>query len=345
MNERVRTLKDLAEKLDVSVATVSRALAGHERIAKETRERVAEAAARYGYVPNRAARALVSGRSGFVGLVMPSRGPGHVDPFLGEFLSGLSGGLARHGSDLFLAAVPEAASELTVIGHIVEGRRADGLVLARTTERDARVEFLADLGFPFVTFGRVAEALPGHHWVDTDGAAAFAEAFTLLHGLGHRHLGLVTITEPMMFRRLREEGLAGAVAACGDPAVRVTTVAAPHFDDARRAAAVRDLLAGADRPTAVLALFDGLAFTVLETAAALGLTVPGDLSVIGFDNVAAAAQARPSLTTFDAHIHESAIEVADMLAAVLAERPATAITRLVRPRFVARASHGPAPTK
>src|SRR5690606_31639734 len=153
MVERVRTLKDLAEKLDVSVATVSRALAGHERIAKETRERVAEAARRYGYVPNRAARALVSGRSGFIGLVMPTRGPGHVDPCLGAFSSGLSHGLARHGSDLFLAAVPEDSSELTVIRHIVEGRRADGLVLARTSERDPRVDYLGAAGFPFVTFG------------------------------------------------------------------------------------------------------------------------------------------------------------------------------------------------
>jgi LacI family transcriptional regulator len=345
MNERVRTLKDLAEKLDVSVATVSRALAGHERIAKETRERVAEAAARYGYVPNRAARALVSGRSGFIGLVMPTRGPGHVDAFLGEFISGLSAGLARHGSDLFLAAVPDGATELSVIRHLVEGRRADGLVLARTGERDDRVEYLDGIGFPFVTFGRVAEALPRHHWVDTDGAAAFAEAFALLHRLGHRHVGLVTITEPMMFRRLREQGLEAAVAACGDPGVRVTTVAAPRFDDARRAEAVRGLLAGDDRPTAVIALFDGLAFSVLEAAAVLGLAVPRDLSVIGFDNVAAAEHSRPALTTFDARIHASAVEIADMLAGVLGEAPDAAITRLVRPRLVARASHGPPPTR
>jgi LacI family transcriptional regulator len=343
VTERVRRLKDLAEKLDISVATVSRALAGHERIAKETRERVAEAARRYGYVPNRAARALVSGRSGFVGLVMPTRGPGYGDAFLGEFLAGLADGLARHGSDLFLAAVPDGATERTVIEHIVEGRRADGLVLARTAEDDARIRYLASTGLPFVSFGRVAEPLAGHHWVDTDGAAAFAEAFALLHGLGHRHLGLLTITEPMMFRRDRETGLAHAMAEMGSGAVRLTTVATPRFDDAGRVAAIRDLLARPDRPTAVLALFDGLALAVLEQAAALGLAVPGDLSVIGFDNVAAAAHARPALTTFDAGIHRCAGAVADMLARLMHEMPPAPRTHLARPRLVARASHGPAP--
>lgn len=343
MTERVRRLKDLAEKLDVSVATVSRALAGHERIAKETRERVAEAARRYGYVPNRAARALVSGRSGFVGLVMPSRGPGHGDAFLGEFLAGLSEGLARHGSDLFLVAVPEGATELTVIEHIVEGRRADGLVLARTAEDDPRIRYLARSGLPFVSFGRVAQTLPGHHWVDTDGAAAFAEAIALLHGLGHRHVGLLTITEPMMFRRLREDGLARAVAEIGDPQLRITTVATPRFDDAGRVAAIRALLARSDRPTAILALFDGLALAVLDEAARLDLDVPGALSVIGFDNVAAAGHARPPLTTFDAQIHRCAGSVADMLVELMGTMPPAALTRLVRPRLVARASHGPAP--
>ena len=71
MSGKGKTLKDLAARLDISVATVSRALAGNDRIALKTRERVAAAAREIGYVPNRAARALVSGRSGFVGLVLP----------------------------------------------------------------------------------------------------------------------------------------------------------------------------------------------------------------------------------------------------------------------------------
>jgi LacI family transcriptional regulator len=341
---RVTTLKELAEKLDISVATASRALAGHSRIAKATRERVAEAAREFGYVPNTAARALVSGRSGFAGLVLPMRGSGLVDPFLGEFLTGLTEGLSSHGTDVFLATVPEGRTELQVIQNLVEARRADGLVLARTTEDDPRVAYLSSRGFPFVSHGRVTATLPFHHWFDTDGGGAFAEAFDLLHSLGHRRFGLVTIAEPMTFRRLREEGLRAAIARRGEPAVSLAVVAAPRFDAAARTAAVHGLLTRPDRPTAVLGLFDGLALSVLIEAHRLGLSVPRDLSVIGFDNIGAAEHARPALTTFDAAIHHCAVEIAGILARVMAAQPARPITRVIEARFVPRASHGPAPS-
>ena len=343
MSGEVRTLKDLAAKLDVSVATVSRALAGHARIAPETRARIAAAAREAGYVPNRAARALVSGRSGFVGLALPMRGHGHEDAFLGAFVAGLTAGFGAAGMDLFLAAVPEGADELKVIRTIVETRRADGLVLARVAEEDARIDYLTARGFPFVAHGRLRDETRPFDWLDSDGAAAFAEAFDLLHGLGHRRFGLVTIDEPMTFRRSRAAGLAGAIAARGDPGVTLATVSAPRFDREARRAAIRALLTRPDRPTAVLGLFDGIAIAVLEEAARLGLAVPGDLSVLGFDDTPQAAHAPPGLTTFDAAIHDCARTIAAMLAQRIADPKRPPETRLVRPKLALRGSHGPAP--
>ena len=97
------TLRELAARLDNSVGTVSRALSGDPAIALKTRERVAAAARQYGSDPNMAARQLDSGRSGFVGFVMPVRGPNFIDSYLGEFLTGLGEGLVEHGMDLFIA--------------------------------------------------------------------------------------------------------------------------------------------------------------------------------------------------------------------------------------------------
>jgi LacI family transcriptional regulator len=343
VSSRGRTLKDVAERLGISVATASRALAGHERISLQTRKRVVQAAEELGYTPNRAARALVSGRTGFVGLVLPFRGPGHADPFLGELLAGLGEGLGEHGFDLFLPVLPPGQSELSVVQHLVRDRRADGLVLARISEADPRVTFLIERGFPFVTSGRLLDSDAPYSWLDTDGRAAFAEAFDLLYGLGHRHFGLVTISEPMTFRRLRAEGLEDAMARAGDPDVRLSTAAAPRFDPRLRAERIHRLLAGPDRPTAVLALFDGLAIAVLEEAARLGLRVPEDLSVIGFDNVPAVAHIPPGLTTFDASIHDSACEMARMLVRRIRNPQGAPETRLVTATLVPRGSHGPAP--
>mgnify|MGYP001413863033 CR=1 FL=1 len=341
MTETARTLKGLARSLGVSAATVSRALSGHPGISTGTREKVQAAARAAGYVPNRAARALVTGRgSGFVGLVLQDPGYGREHSYLGEFVQGLGQGLSDLGIDLFLAFVPDAQSELGMIRNIVTSRRADGLILGRTTEADPRVAWLLEAGFPFVTHGRTDHEPAPFDWIDTDGAAAFAEAFRLLYGLGHRHFGLVSIEEPMTFRLHRAEGLRRAMAGT-DATLRVAT--SPRYDSDRRDRAIRAMLTSPDRPTAILCLFDGLALAVLDIAAGLGLEVPRDLSVIGFDNIGPAAHARPPLSTFDSDTLAAARALAEVLVARMNAPDAPPVPRLIRPGFAPRASHGPAP--
>lgn len=342
MTDTGRTLKGLARSLGISAATVSRALSGHPGISHSTREKVRTAAREAGYVPNRAARALVTGRgSGFVGLVLQDAGYGREHSYLGEFVRGLGQGLSAHGIDLFLAFVADGQSELGMIRNIVSSRRADGLVLGRTTEADPRVAWLLDAGFPFVTHGRTDHDPAPFDWIDTDGATAFAEAFRLLYRLGHRRFGLVSIEEPMTFRMHRVEGLQSAMAGT-DATLAVAT--SPRHDSDRRDRAIRAMLTAPGRPTAVLCLFDGLALAVLDIAAGLGLQVPRDLSVIGFDNIEPAAHARPPLSTFDSDTLASSQALAGMLVARMNTPDAAPVHRLIRPGFVPRASHGPAPT-
>lgn len=343
MQDSRKTLKGLAERLDLSIATVSRALAGHQQIALETRKRVSEAASEYGYVPNVAARMLVSGRSGFVGLILPIHGPNIVDSYFGEFITGLGEGLTEYGQDLFLATVPMGQPELPVLRHVVESGRADGVILTRIAEADERVAFLSKRNFPFVAHGRLRDSELKYHWHDADGGAAFAEAFDRLYELGHRHFGLVTITEAMTFRYLRESGLHDAAARRGDPDIRIDTVSAPRFDRGAMVHAINQMLHAAVRPTAIIGLFDEIALTVMEEAARAGIAIPDQLSVIGYDNIATGAYSPPGLTTFDASIRNAAREMADMLITVIATRPKEPLTRLAKPKFVARASHGPAP--
>lgn len=340
----VATIKDIARALGISPSTVSRALAGHGRIPEQTREKVRAVAAQLGYSPNRAAQSLVGKRNtGFAGLVLTDPGYGREDSYLGEFLSGLGLGLGAEGFDLFLAAIPQGQSELSVIRNIVASRRADGLILGRTSEVDPRVDFLTAAGFPFVTHGRVAAEAASHSWVDTDGFTAFGEAFDLLYSLGHRNLALLTIEEAMTFRLHRTEGLLRAIEQRADPAVTLGIVTSPRYDGTRRRQAIHDMLVANPRPTAVLALFDGLAMAVLQEAEALSLSVPGNLTVLGFDNIASAATARPGLTTFDSDTFAAAESCARMLVARIANPAEEPMTRLVRPRLVLRSSHGPAP--
>lgn len=340
-----KTIKDVALALGVSPATVSRALAGNARIPEDTRQRVAQMADQLGYVVNRAAQSLVTGRSaGFVGLVLTDPGYGREDSYLGEFIAGLGKGLTEFGVDLFVSAIPQGQSELSVIRNIVSSRRADGLIVARTAEVDKRVEYLLDQRFPFVTHGRVLHDERLFPWVDTDGETAFAEAFDLLYSLGHRRFALMTIEEPMTFRLHRTEGLQRAIEARGDASVSLKIVTAPRHDPALRRDAIQRMLADPNRPTAILALFDGLALSVLTEAEAAGLSVPRDISIIGFDNIVSSAHAHPGLTTFDS----DTVEGGRILAQMLVERIAAGVeapakSNLIRPKLVLRGSHGVAP--
>lgn len=340
---KANSLSDLARHLGLSPATVSRALAQHEAIALKTRERVAKAAHELGYVPNRAAQALASGRSGFAGFLLPLRGRGLADPFLGEFVSGLTEGFAAKGVELLLSAVPREGSELRQLESLITSGRVDGIVLSRIERDDPRVALLRDRETPFVTHGRVGAEETGYSWLDTDGRAAFAQAFDLLYSLGHRRFGLLSIDDPLMFRILREEGLRSAFQAKGDADLSLRSVSCPRYDSKGRAQAISALLDGADRPTAILAVADGLALELMAAAQARGLSVPEDLSVIGFDNIPAGAHVAPKLTTFDARIADSAAELAAMLLARIAAPHQPHVTRLLTPQLVLRQSHGPAP--
>lgn len=345
MGAQRSTLKELAAELDISVATVSRALGGYQDISVKTRERVALKAQELGYVPNSAGRMLVSGRSDFVGLVVPVRGAHLVDSFLGEFVTGMGEQLNEHGVDLFLATVSGGKSEMDVLRHVVDSGRADGVVINRIEERDERIAFLQRRNFPFVAHGRLHDSDIKMNWLDTDGEAAFKMAFDMLYDLGHRRFGFLTIDEPLSFKHYREAGLRSAfeAKACADSTLE--KISAKRFDEAALRQKCSALLTSDNRPTAVLAVIDELATILMEEADRLGINVPGDLSIIGFDNAPTAALTPPGLSTFDQQIRSCARQMTDMLMEVIRNRPSAPLSKLVKPVFLARGSHGPVPRR
>lgn len=341
--ERKGTLKHLAHELDLSVTTVSRALGGYDDVAESTRQRVADAAKRANYVPNSAGKMLVTGRSGFVGLLLPLHDADFIDPFLGEFIMGLSQGLQAHGRDLFMATAAANQSELDVLRHVVESGRADGIVLSRIAERDERVEYLLERNFPFVTHGRTRDHTEHtYSWIDTDGESAFRDAFDLLYGLGHRRFGLVSISEAMTFRHYRERGLQQAVEASDDNSVSLKINRAPRFDKAVLTQSIDTMLNDPQRPTAIIGLTDEIAVKVLERARALKIEVPGALSVVGFDNMPTSELAVPGLTTFDQGTRKTSEWLASALIGSLDGR-AVIRPELIQPELVLRSSHAQAP--
>ncbi|MGJ4857841.1 LacI family DNA-binding transcriptional regulator [Labrys sp. La1] len=336
-------LKELARVLGLSVPTVSRALGGYSDVSEKTRERVVQAAREHGYVASRAGRMLVSGRSNAIGMMLPQPAGQITDAFVGEFLLGLADSLAELGRDLFLAASSQSRDELQLLRHMVDGSQADGLVINRLTVDDARARVLIARRIPFVAHGRLIEAPGPYSWLDTDGEKALDGLARRLVSLGHRRFALLMPDVAYTFAHFRSLGLERALNELGLP-LRPDHVAkvAPNDRDGAHDEA-RALLSLDPRPTAVIALTDQLAFAVLDVARELGLRVPEDLSVVGFDNVPMAAYANPPLTTFDQNIRESGRIAGDMVVARIELGEAGIRTLLLEPKLELRASHGPAP--
>ena len=332
------TLKTLAQSLGLSITTVSRALDGYSDVAPGTRDRVKAAADAMGYRPNAAARRLRRGTTEVVMLVLPTL-PGRFDEPLYIELMGAMGGLfASEGYDLTLLAAPPGVEELKTYRRIVEGRRADGLVVVRTRRDDARIHYLLQAGLPFVAMGR--SDVPGTYpFVDGDGTAAFRDATRRLLALGHRRIAHVAAPSAFAFATYRRAGYEAAMAEAGLAPVCVEAPA----DEVGAHLAALDLLGRPTRPTAILASTDRMAFGVLRAAREHGLDVPRHLSVVGHDNVPAAGFADPPLTTMELPLAEAGARLAGMLLARIGGEPADGMQDVLPVRTVERHSVAPPP--
>jgi len=138
------TIRDVAKKLDLSVTTVSRALAGYDDVASAT----------MGYVPQHAARQLRRQRTETIGLIFPTSGSRFSDPFFSEFIAGIGDETSKRSYDLLVSVAPPGEAEERAYHLWTNSRRVDGFILVRTRVDDWRISYLTKENFPFTSFGR-----------------------------------------------------------------------------------------------------------------------------------------------------------------------------------------------
>ena len=331
------SLAQIAHTLGLSITTVSRALGGFEEVALATRQKVRAEAERIGYRANKAARRLQSGRSEAIGLVLPT-GPGQFDdPFFLRLMAAIGPALAAADLDMLVMAAPPGPEEIRAYQHLLDGRRVDGVIVARTRRHDERIKLLLDRGLPFVAHGRTQDPRP-YAWVDTDGAAAMAEATKRLIGLGHRRIALLNAPPSFNYAHDREAGWRTAMTNAGlSPDIRVE--ATPT--EAEAEAATRALLQSQTPPTALLCATDRLAAGAMRAAVGTGRIVGRDISIIGFDNLPFASYVHPRLTTIDQPVEEAGRMMVGMLLQILAGADPSTLNAMLPTHLIARGSDGP----
>jgi LacI family transcriptional regulator len=206
------TLRTIAEASGFAVTTVSRALAGDEKIARSTRDEVNRIARQIGYVPDRAAQRLRTGKTNVIALVLSPHE--EIIGFRGSMIAGLQQAVAGTPYHITMAPYEGDADPMVPIRHIVRNRLADGIVFSGTQPDDPRVSWLGEQDFPFVSHGRTDGTLP-HAWCDYDNAAFARLAVKRLQERGRKRLLLIPPQPNRTYARHMREGFDEAVAAQG----------------------------------------------------------------------------------------------------------------------------------
>ncbi len=281
---RGTTIARVAAEARVGVGTVSRVLNGSPSVSAGTRKRVLDAITTLDYQPSATARALSTGRTNAIGVVAPF----FTQPSVIERLRGVSHTLAEAGFQLVLHDIERPDQRSVLFRSLATRGRIDGLLAISLAPSEREARRLQRAGVPIVLLDREHATLP---CISIDDLAGGRMATEHLLALGHRRIAFIGDEEANLFgfdsSARRREGFEVAMAAADATLVTEWVKRRPHGRDAARQAAA-ELLERDPRPTAVFASSDMQALGVLEAAQAAGVSVPGELSVIGFDDVEAA---------------------------------------------------------
>lgn len=305
------TLEDVARGAGVSTATVSRCLNSPARVAPSTRARIESVVTELGYSPNFGARALMSGRTDTFGAVIPTM----ASAVFARGLQAFQKVLTAHGATLLVASssYDPAVEEGEIRALIARG--ADGLLLIGTDRSAAVRRLLAQRAVPVVTAWAWSASMRGS-CVGFDNVAASSDLAERALALGHRRFAYVSAMRRGNDRaRGRVEGARRALAARGIDALPVieTVYTIEAGGDAFEAA-----MDGSPRPTVVMCGNDVLAVGALLRARRMGLGVPGEVSITGFDDIELASVVEPRLTTVHVPHREMGRRAAELLLARVA---------------------------
>ncbi|MFB4290539.1 LacI family DNA-binding transcriptional regulator [Nonomuraea sp. ATR24] len=287
------TLEAVAARAGVGRGTVSRVINGSPNVSEKAREAVQQAIQELGYVPNRAARALVTRRTDTVALVV-SESEFRVfdEPYFAGTIRGIGSALTETGLQLILA-MARSRQEHARLEHYLTGQHVDGVLLLSLHGDDPLPGRLEAMGVPTVLGGRPVGPATPYSYVDMDNRAGARQAVKHLLGLGRGRIATIAGPQDMGVGVDRLSGYRDAVLPTGLPEL----VAYGDFSEESGESAMAELLAAHPDVDAVFAASDPMALGAMRVLKAAGRAIPEDVAVIGFDDSKAALHADPPLTT------------------------------------------------
>lgn len=306
------TIYDIAKHVGVSAGTVSRALSRPEKVLPATRKRIEQAAAALGYVPNTVARTLKTQRSSKILVTVPDI----ANPFFAQILQGAEEAAQAADYAVLLGDTQHQPDREERYAQMLPRNEADGLIVLGHRLPPTAQEIVRQLGAnaPVVNGSEFDPAL-GIPSVHIDNAAASRAAMEHLYGLGHQRIAVVGGPPDNPLHRQRLEGARHAARAHGR--LRQLTVVPGDFSVESGYAAAKQLLGSSPAPTAAFCFSDQMALGMLAACRDLGIRVPEDFSIVGFDDLASSRYLNPPLTTISQPMREIGVRAVKLLLAII----------------------------
>ncbi|HEX8694746.1 MAG TPA: LacI family DNA-binding transcriptional regulator [Longimicrobium sp.] len=328
------TIRDVAQRAGVSVATVSRVLNRSGVVREETRQRVEGAAAELRYTPNSTARSLITRRTSTFGVVLPDL----YGEFFSEVIRGMDPLARQSGYHLLLSSSHDDQREIQFALGAMHGR-VDGLIVMSPNVRAAALAASLPAGVPVVLLNCEADGGP-FPALNVDNFGGAREMVRHLAALGHRRIGMVRGGDANFDARERLRAYRAALAEAGLEGADGRWEAPGDFTEAGGWRAARELAGRGDRPTAIFCANDSMAVGAMSALRAAGLRVPDDVAVAGFDDIPIARYLSPPLTSVHVDVHRLGARAVEILVEALADPDAPPAQELVPTRLVVRRSCG-----
>jgi LacI family transcriptional regulator len=332
------TIKDIAKAVGVSPAAVSLALNDGPRISQVTRERIAKVAAKLHYRPNYVARTLVGSRSNTLGLVITTI----LNPFYPELAKGIEDKAVELGYSIMICSTNYDSRHQGYLVDTLRSKGADGIIFSSVESEDANVAALLEDDFPFVLVNRktMTAALESKiDYVVMDNVAGGFMAVEHLYRLGHRRIGIIAGALNTSTALQRTRGARQALSEFG-LAVDPHLIAECAFSKEEAYAAAGRQLSMAKPPTAFFAENDYMALGVRQAILDVGLEIPEDIALVGFDDIEAGGIAGVELTTVSQKKYEMGGRAAQILIERIEQKTHSPQQVVLQPELVIRASCG-----
>lgn len=313
---KMPTIKDIASLTGFSVTTVSRALNGYDDVNEQTKEKIEAVAQEIGYVPNILAQNLVMKKSKTIGiLVNELKRESAKDNLMFEMLCGVSDALADSDYEFVLLSTSTAKQKNKTFKQLCEERQLAGVIIQGLKNDDPYLEEIIDSDVPCVLIDiLLTNATTGY--VTSNQMASIKDAIKYLHRLGHRAIAYMNGSEDAHVSTIRKQGYLDALKEIDIPTKENYMINGQYDEDIAKKVATPFLINNPE-VTAIFCASDVMAIGVLGAARGLGIKIPEQLSIIGFDNIMLSRYTTPPLTTISQSPYHMAICGTQLLTAMI----------------------------